>query len=225
VILENERRDKMSKLNIAKVESGSLVDGPGGPRTVVWLQGCSIRCTGCQNWALWPSETSEMMSMEPELAARMVLEIADGQPITITGGEPFDQSEALGEFVEALKRRPTSEVPHVIVYTGYSYAYLLGAKDDVGGVGLALSLIDVLVDGQYKQELDHPRIQWRGSENQRVIDLQSGRIPMLITSEWDIPTIEIIAGEVFGTAGLLRDMDYSEYQLIPRCGEFGGRSD
>lgn len=227
------------KINIARIKTGSMVDGPDGPRTVVWLQGCSIRCAGCQNWALWPRETTDMLSLEPAEAAAMVLGIAQDQPITVTGGEPFDQAEALGPFVIALKKwggRP----PHIIIYTGYRYEDILPhnwLKTDACqknvGAWMALDKADVLVDGEYIARLDTPSLQWRGSANQRPIDLGATRgwvdacgpdhagIPVLL--DWDTPTLEIVGGTVYATGGLLDKLDLEMFgivEAIPRCGEY-----
>lgn len=243
------------KINIAMIQKGSMVDGPGGPRTVVWLQGCSIRCQGCQNWALWPRATSEMMSLHPVEAAEIVLDLADGQDITITGGEPFDQAEALGPFVVALKKHHLKEgihpAPHVIIYTGYTFQYLVrisglnseefGASAHAVGTYIALDFADVLVDGPYIRYLDHSWMQWRGSANQRPIDLKATKVkhaslnmangepagwmewhyePQVL--DWDTPVIEVIGGKLYGTAGLLDDFS-TNYDIANRCGQAMGR--
>lgn len=241
------------KINIARIKRGSMVDGPGGPRTVVWLQGCSIRCPGCQNWALHPAETSDMMTLEPIEAARMVLALSakehPAQDITITGGEPFDQAAALGPFVAALGDQTTwAAPPHIIIYSGRKWEDLvrratrMGGEDEAENVGtfLALDLADVLVDGQYMPHLDTPSIQWRGSSNQRAVDLRPTRnwhrasnkggwmdetlLPLTLEEEWDTPTIEIVGGVLYGTGGLLEEMGLTEAGLTvertPRCGQF-----
>ena len=243
------------QINIARIKRGSFVDGPGGPRTVVWLQGCTVRCKGCQNWALWPAETSDMMSLEPAEAALMVLKIANGEPITITGGEPFDQAAALGPFVAALKtlhlEYGAHPAPHVLIYTGRMYEDLVrigrmeedseeGASPTAAGTYLALDFADALVDGPYCPDMDNPHIQWRGSQNQRPINLVRTRnwcvsanhggwlddtlLPITMEEDWDIPTIEIVNGVIIGTGGLLADLGLEELGLvkaIERCGEYG----
>ena len=220
-------------MNIAKIARGSMTDGPGGPRTVVWLQGCSIRCPGCQNWALWPKETSDMMNMSPDDAADLVRDIARGQPLTITGGEPFDQPEDLARFLGLLH-----DDYHIILYTGRTLTDLVRLSQSEAGAGLvglavtlALGYIDVLVDGPYRQELDNAYLQWRGSSNQRAIDMPATiqahikgghgwfNPGLAVTLDWDRPTVEIIGGVAYATGGLFGDLGLDP-DPIPRCGEF-----
>jgi organic radical activating enzyme len=185
-----------------------------------------------------------MLILPPAEAADLVLSLAKGQPITITGGEPFDQAEALGPFVVALTslydNQEGAEPPHVIIYTGRRYEEILPktwmtqdtTSMDVGAY-LALDFADVLVDGPYIERLDHPHLQWRGSANQRPIDLRATKewvashgldqatIPILL--DWDTPTFEIVGGTLFATGGLLKGLNLAEYgvaESIPRCGEF-----
>jgi hypothetical protein len=185
-----------------------------------------------------------MMSLPPTEAAALVLSIANGQPITITGGEPFDQPEALGPFIAGLKTL-TKEPPHIIVYTGHRYEDLrfsttsrLALADGSVGTYLALDFADVLVDGEYIERLDRPTLQWRGSANQRPIDLVATKtahaklkndcpelgwpgLPILL--DWDTPTIEIVNGTLIATGGLLEELGLAEFGIVkatPRCGEF-----
>lgn len=234
------------KLNIARIERDSMVDGPGGPRTVVWLQGCSVRCYGCQNWALWPAETSDMLSLDPTEAADLVLRVANGQPITVTGGEPFDQTEALAKFVHRLKSyhltdegyhaplNKYSESPHIIVYTGRYLETVLAPlyKEPWGDEQpIILSImgnIDVLVDGPYVRPWDNDYMQWRGSYNQRVIDVRNLDIldkaglanpPIL---DWDTPALEIVGSQIYATGGLIEELGLDTLGVLdraPRCGQ------
>lgn len=244
----------MDKINIAKIKPGSMVDGPGGPRTVVWLQGCSIRCQGCQNWALWPKRTSDMLSVSPEEAARIVLAISDGQPITITGGEPFDQAEVMGPFTKFLRNQAGElgmDEPHIIIYTGYRYEDLVQRASmksalNAAAVGafIALDNANVLVDGQYDETQDSPWIQWRGSRNQRPIDLRATRnwcqavnqggwldeqlMPITLEEDWDTPTLEVVGGVIYGTGGLLGELYGASDEIVKateRCGEFMERTE
>jgi len=193
-----------------------------------------------------------MMTKSPQEAAEMVLAIADGEPITITGGEPFDQAYELGLFVKHLRNlpmtRPGQDAPHIIVYTGHLWPALYtraygpsdtgGQPDNVGfGINLVLTYASVLVDGPYMAKLDSPYVQWRGSLNQRVIDLSHTRTDASIVDraknphflDWDTPAFEVINGEVYLTNGLYRDLSeqavidghgLDAFQVVPRCGQY-----
>jgi len=121
---------------------------------------------------LWPVEGGQE-SLVTELACRlldtaaMAQEYPEEPAITISGGEPFAQAEALAYLVACLKAYPA----HVIVYTGYVVEDLLVMAEALPEIRRALDFIDVLVDGPYEQRLDSPWMQYRGSSNQRVIDM------------------------------------------------------
>jgi anaerobic ribonucleoside-triphosphate reductase activating protein len=198
-------------MQVAKIINRTHVDGPGR-RTALFLQGCSIRCPGCQNAHLWPAGGGRAVPV-PHLAACL---IATGLPLTISGGEPFDQAEDLARLLRLLRAAER----HVIIYTGYTFEQLSGR--DEPAVHEALGLADVLVDGPYVADLDHARLQYRGSANQRAIDLpatlQGGRV---VTLGWDTPEIVITeTGNVLGAESVLEDFS----ELGPagdarRCGQ------
>lgn len=140
--------------------------GPG-KRVGVWFQGCDKNCKGC--------ETPEFRRIVPlsdcETELESVLKTVcsnevDG--ITISGGEPFLQSEALLFLVEGFMKIQLSKgiTPDVLVYTGYTYDELI--KTAVNRY--ILQNVSVLIDGPYIEELDSGN-SLKGSENQRVIIL------------------------------------------------------
>lgn len=159
------------KMRYDRIVTSSCVDGPG-QRTVLFVQGCPIQCAGCQNRHLWPEEGGQEI-LVTELVASLLdtVVMAQGYPeapaITISGGEPFAQAEALAYLVACLKAYPA----HVICYTGYVLEDLLVMAEAMPEIGRALAFIDVLVDGPYERALDSPWMQYRGSSNQRVIDM------------------------------------------------------
>ena len=199
---------------------GSFVDGPGGPRTVLWTQGCPVRCPGCQNKALWP-EGGGREGSPFFLALRLA---GANRPVTITGGEPFYQPEDLAAMLRYLRKMQ----PHVniIVYTGYVLEDLLDMAQAIPAICDALESIDVLVDGPYLRDQDHDGLQWRGSANQRAIDLPEtlefglgqGEI---VTLDWNRPVLTLTpAGDVLGAAALLAPyMTLGELAETRRCGE------
>jgi len=140
----------------------SYVDGPG-PRAVLFLQGCPIRCPGCQNRHLWDPEGGEEVPVE-EIARRL---LATGLPVTISGGEPFAQAQELAALIHTLKEAGV----HVIVYTGLVFEDLLEILPALPGAEEVLRLADILVDGPFIPQLKSQAGPYRGSANQRAIDL------------------------------------------------------
>ena len=136
--------------------------GPG-KRAVVWVHGCCFDCPGCigQHYkaGTWLEATPE------ELAAWYLGQGADG--ITISGGEPMLQAEALARFVRLVREQADAGV---IVYSGFVYEELLRRAEKDAGVAAFLAQIDLLVDGQYVAELDDGR-PYVGSSNQRLLAL------------------------------------------------------
>jgi anaerobic ribonucleoside-triphosphate reductase activating protein len=191
-------------VRIAKIVNGSLVDGPGR-RTVVFVQGCSFGCNGCQNKALWPADGGQEYDVEA-LAQHvaMVANVETAGQVTISGGEPFQQISALSQLVRALR---VYGVSNIILYTGYTWDDLTGMDvlfGDYMRVMAVLSHADILVDGPFVRQADDDLVQWRGSRNQRPINVsESIRQGGIVVEDWDTPAVQIsINGEVLIPAGL-----------------------
>lgn len=147
------------KLRVHATLRQSRANGPG-TRYVIWVQGCTLGCPGCFNPATHPSAPGE--EMEVEAIAREVRGLpVDG--VTVSGGEPFEQPEALLELVSALAG--TS----IIVFSGFTRAEI--ERMPLGPAILAR--LDVLVDGRYVEKRRIAR-GLRGSANQ-VVHLLSSR--------------------------------------------------
>jgi len=207
-------------VRIAEITTPSYVDGPGA-RTVVRVQGCSIRCPGCQNECLWPADGG--MEFDESILAGL---LANSElPVTITGGEPFDQPGELARLLILLRERCPDM--HIVVYTGRVFEQLVQSR--WFPIWEVLANADVLVDGPYVQALDHDGMQYRGSSNQRVIDLRAtfqqpvgitfSRGPVLL--DWDTPEVVITGdGDVLAAAGVAQEFaDLGVLQNMPRCGE------
>jgi anaerobic ribonucleoside-triphosphate reductase activating protein len=150
-------------VRIAGVYHGSLVDGPGR-RSVVRFQGCPIRCPGC-----YVPETHSLTGGMSVSIASVAAELTGdrGAPrdgVTILGGEPFAQFEALLALLHQLKRACV----HVVVYTGYTIEALQACSRPA--MTEAMGLIDLLIDGPYVKGRADTAGQWRGSRNQRLIE-------------------------------------------------------
>lgn len=206
----------MATLKVAKITT-SYVDGPGH-RAVVYVAGCPICCPGCQSKHLWPADSGTEIDVEAVAA-----ELLDtGLPVTISGGEPFAQPEGVVDLLVRLRiQRPDL---HVIVYTGFCVEDILDVLyPAIPLVSAILRQADVLVDGPYQPEDDHDRMQWRGSSNQRVIDLPAtfdARWERLVLLDWDTPTLTVTAeGDVIGAAGAMREMFDADLLPTRMCGD------
>lgn len=152
-------------LNLHEFVSRSRANGPGN-RAVVWVQGCSRRCPGCFNTDTQPFDAREVATVE-ELEGRILsLEGIDG--VTFSGGEPFEQAQALAELAKVLRACGMS----VVCYTGYTLEQLRsGNREDWDAL---LEQIDLLIDGPFVQE-QRCSEPYRGSANQEYHFL-TGRI-------------------------------------------------
>lgn len=144
----------------------SIVDGPG-LRMVIWTQGCIHNCVDCHN----PQTHSLCGGYEIETAEIInnmnTLRLQKG--ITLSGGEPFLQQEAL----EEVSREAKANNLDVWAYTGFTFEQLLDRNNPSYFKNLnLLKQIDVLVDGKFIAEKKDISLRFRGSSNQRIIDVQ-----------------------------------------------------
>ena len=151
-------------MRIAGTVSESIVDGPG-LRLTVFTQGCPHRCPGCHNPQTHDPAGGREETTTALLARYTADPLLDG--LTISGGEPMEQAAecaALAEAVHALGG-------NVWVYTGWRYEALVQESDPARLRLLAAA--DVLVDGPYVEAERSLELRWRGSRNQRLIDLNA----------------------------------------------------
>lgn len=164
------------KIRLAgKCNIDSIVDGPG-LRVVVWTQGCPHRCPFCHN----PQTHDYKGGFEEDTDALIALldDIKLQSGITFSGGEPFEQPEPLIEIAKAAKRKKLN----IWAYTGYLYEELLDKKD----ARELLHYIDVLVDGRFMNDQKHYQLKFKGSLNQRIIDVgESLKQNKVILSRYD----------------------------------------
>jgi anaerobic ribonucleoside-triphosphate reductase activating protein len=149
------------QINCAGVQHYSTVNGPG-LRSVIWTQGCPIRCRGCFNKKLWSFHPETIV--EPADLADEILETAGIEGITFSGGEPFCQAGPLAECAQILKDHGMN----IVTFSGYSYEVIRG-KGRVSWEAL-LGVTDLLVAGPYIHEL-HCTDPLRSSENQELVHL------------------------------------------------------
>lgn len=131
--------------------------GPG-LRSVVWVQGCGKDCKGCISPEMKPFV--EKTLYDPIALADKLLAINDIKGVTISGGEPFEQSSELLKFMRYIKLY--SDL-NIMVYSGYTLEEI---KEDYIKAA-CLQYIDILIDGRFEESL--PKAMWRGSINQKIM--------------------------------------------------------
>ena len=148
------------QIRIAGLVPESFVDG-AGIRYAIFMQGCERHCRGCHNPQTQDLNGGTLMDTADIIDAIKNDSLASG--ITLTGGEPFLQVDAAIELAHAAKNIGMS----VWCYTGFNF-------EDVHDSPL-IKFVDVLVDGEYRQSERDLTLLFRGSKNQRVIDLNETR--------------------------------------------------
>ena len=154
------------KIRIAGVIKESTVDGPGF-RYVIFTQGCPHHCEGCHN-----PETHDMNGGKLESITTLAEDITKNpllKGITLSGGEPFMQAKKLAKLLSLIDLKRYS----VMTYTGFKYEYLISNANDDNGYLELLKLTDVLIDGKFMKDLKSSSAKFRGSTNQRAIDVKS----------------------------------------------------
>lgn len=144
----------------------SIVDGPG-LRAVLWTQGCIHDCKGCHN-----PQTHDLLGgfeADTDTISKKIESLRLHRGVTLSGGEPFLQSEALAEIAKTCKKNNLD----VWVYTGYTFEELTDKKNPSYFNNLnLLRNIDVLVDGRFIEAKRDISLKFRGSSNQRIIDVK-----------------------------------------------------
>lgn len=153
-------------LRLAGMYTDSIVDGPG-IRLSIYVQGCPHRCPGCHN-----PETHDPLGgfeAEPEDLAALIRKHREGiDGVTISGGEPFDQPASLA----ALAGMVLEEELSLVLYSGYIFEDLLAKGSRDQNIRRLLEAGWLLVDGPYRQEERDLNLAYRGSKNQRLLDLK-----------------------------------------------------
>lgn len=149
-------------ISLIKIVEDTTADGPGF-RTAIYAAGCPNACPGCQNPQTWRKEAGRMTPVEDILAVIRADEFAD---VTFSGGDPMFQPQGFARLARLVKEQTQK---NIWCYTGYTYESLLAhtAQREL------LEWIDVLVDGPYVEAERDPDLLFRGSRNQRLIDVQA----------------------------------------------------
>ena len=158
---------KADSIRLAGIVRESIVDGPG-IRFTVFCQGCPHACEGCHN-----PETHDFAGGK-DISIERLEEIDKDKllaGVTFSGGEPFCQAEAFACLGRGVKERGLN----ITVFSGYTLEELQDMAVQRADVRELLELTDILIDGPFINELRDLTLQFRGSSNQRVIDMNETR--------------------------------------------------
>jgi len=151
------------EFRVAGIVKESVVDGPGF-RYVIFAQGCTHCCKGCHNPDTHALDGGYVVDADALIEDIRQSKYIDG--VTFSGGEPFLQTDAFLYVAEKLKEADTN----IVCYTGFTIEELMESKDE-SRIKL-LELVDMLIDGPYVEELKDLSLTYRGSGNQRIIDVK-----------------------------------------------------
>lgn len=154
-------KDKdINTIYIANIVDNTIVDGEGF-RTSLYVSGCDICCVDCHNKKLWDINTGTEMSVD-EVFEKIINDMTN---ITFIGGEPMMQAKSLSNLAKKIKNETDKTI---WIYSGYSFEEIL---EDENYFKL-LNYCDVLVDGKFDKAYFKNNLKFRGSTNQRIIDIK-----------------------------------------------------
>lgn len=151
----------MAKIRIAGIIEESIVDGPG-IRMVIFTQGCKHNCKGCHNPETHSFQAGSLVDIEDLIKMVKSNPLLDG--ITLSGGEPFEQAKECSVLAKEVKKLGLS----VVTYTGYTFEEILKVEN----FRELLAVTDILIDGKFQMENRSLMLKFRGSTNQRIIDVK-----------------------------------------------------
>lgn len=147
-------------LQVIDISEGTSVDGPG-LRTSIYFAGCTHHCNGCHNPQSWDAAAGKSMTIDEIIN---VIDYNDFN-VTFSGGDPFFQADTVAELAKAIKERLGK---NIWCYTGFTWEQLMHTPSYLP----LLEQIDVLVDSPFVLEKRNIELLFRGSDNQRIIDVK-----------------------------------------------------
>lgn len=150
---------EQSIIRVIGIVPGTSVDGPG-LRTSIYVAGCRHRCAGCHNPQTWD------FSQGVEMTVSDIMEVIEenGFNVTLTGGDPLYSLPAITPLVIAVAKAGYT----IWLYTGFTYSRLL----ELPGIEKILPYIEAIVDGPFEADKRDVSLHFRGSSNQRIIDVK-----------------------------------------------------
>ncbi|MDR0289986.1 MAG: anaerobic ribonucleoside-triphosphate reductase activating protein [Treponema sp.] len=166
--------DLGARVRLSGITPESLVDGPG-LRYVIFTQGCTHCCPHCHNPQSWDANGGKEYSVK-QIIRLIKQQKKTKRGLTFSCGYPFLQAAELAQVALAARQLGWD----VVTYTGFEYEQLLEYEND--GVKALLAASDILIDGKYVHKLRSAKLQFRGSSNQRIIDMgrtrEEGRVAL-----------------------------------------------
>ena len=150
----------MAKISILDIVEDTTVDGPGF-RTTIYCAGCPNHCPGCHNPQSWDIGNGHDVDIEDILEVILADPFAD---VTFSGGDPMFQPEGFTALAIAIRERSSK---NIWCYTGCLFEQVL----ENPAQRALLEQVDVLVDGRFVEALRDEQLRFRGSSNQRIIDV------------------------------------------------------
>jgi len=160
----------MHVLRLSGITPESLVDGPG-IRYVIFTQGCLHSCPNCHNPSSWDVNAGKEFNVKEIIRKIKKNKGSSIRGITFSGGEPFLQAKELTQLALASHQIGWD----VVTYTGYTYEELLELEKTDSAVTALLCATNLLIDGRYVHEKQSKTAPFRGSANQRIIDVAKTR--------------------------------------------------
>lgn len=161
-------------MNYHKIEKTSVANGTG-IRVVLWIAGCKCQCKGCQNPETWPFDSGMPFD---EVAKKELFEALDKsyiQGITFSGGHPLENENLYEVYELIMEIKDKFPDKDIWLYTGYRFDRIINSPSRDSNTTYRrriVELCDVVVDGAYVEALKDITLKWKGSSNQRVIDVK-----------------------------------------------------
>ena len=153
-------------MNIAQLRKYDVANGPG-IRTTVFVSGCTHNCYNCFNKQYQDFNFGKQFTVE---TTKQIIEcVKETGRLSILGGEPMQQGWEFVEFLQTIKEETNA---NIWVWSGYTIEQLLNPSDEMSYQLNALQYIDVLVDGKFIEKRKDLTLKFRGSSNQRILDVQ-----------------------------------------------------
>lgn len=145
-------------MRVIDIINGTTVDGPGF-RTSIYFAGCRHRCAGCQNQSTWDADAGHVMSVDE------IMQIVNENNfnVTFSGGDPLFQVDRIIPLAQSIK----DSGKNIWCYTGFTYEQIQSSTH----LKQILPYLDVLVDGPFVESMRDIELLFRGSTNQRLIDV------------------------------------------------------